>query len=86
VDEKLSEYFSDTVYSCRFQDTDIKIALLFEHKSSPDGDLPFQLHRYMANLWKNSERQNKPRLPVIPIVVYHGCFLKGRKDWLFYRQ
>ncbi len=72
VDSDLSEYFSDTVYSCRFQDADIKIALLFEHKSSPKGDLTFQLFRYMTNLWKNSERQNKPRLPVIPIVVYHG--------------
>ena len=72
VDSELSEYFSDTVYSCSFHDTDIKIALLFEHKSTPEGDLPFQLHRYMANLWRNSALQKKPRVPVIPIVVYHG--------------
>jgi len=72
VDSELSEYFSDTVYSCRFHDADIKIALLFEHKSTPEGDLPFQLHRYMANLWRNSALQKKPRMPVIPIVVYHG--------------
>lgn len=50
VDSELSEYFSDTVYSCRFYDTDLKIALLFEHKSSPDGDLPFQLHRIFRQI------------------------------------
>jgi predicted transposase/invertase (TIGR01784 family) len=26
----------------------------------------------MANLWKNSAKQKKPRIPVIPIVLYHG--------------
>jgi len=72
VDSKLAEYFSDTVYSCRFSGSDLKIALLFEHKSSPDYNLPFQLHRYMANLWKNSAKQKQPKMPVIPIVLYHG--------------
>ena len=72
VDSSLSEYFSDTIYSCRFSGTDLKIALLFEHKSNPDNNLPFQLHRYMANLWKNSVKQKKARIPVIPIVLYHG--------------
>ena len=72
VDSKLAEYFSDTVYSCRFFGADIKIALLFEHKSKPDDNLPFQLHRYMANLWKNSAKQKQPRMPIIPVVLYHG--------------
>jgi len=35
--------------------------------------LPFQLHRYMANLWKNSAKQKQRRMPVIPIVLYHGA-------------
>ncbi len=73
VDTNLAEYFSDTVYSCRFSGSDLKIALLFEHKSSPDHNLPFQLHRYMANLWKNSAKQKQRRMPVIPIVLYHGA-------------
>ena len=72
VDAKLAECFSDTVYSCRFFGTDLKIALLFEHKSRPDDNLPFQLHRYMSNLWKNSAGQKLPRMPVIPVVLYHG--------------
>ncbi|MFH2091438.1 MAG: Rpn family recombination-promoting nuclease/putative transposase [Pseudomonadota bacterium] len=54
----------------------MKIALLFEHKSAPDNNLPFQLHRYMGNLWENSIKQKQPRLPVIPIVLYHG-----KKSW-----
>ena len=72
VDTALAENFSDTVYNCRFTGTRIKIALLFEHKSAPDKNLPFQLHRYMANLWENSIKQKQPRLPVIPIVLYHS--------------
>jgi len=72
VDTALAENFSDTVYTCRFSGTQIKIALLFEHKSTPDTNLPFQLHRYMSNLWENSIKQKQPRLPVIPIVLYHG--------------
>ena len=76
VDPALAENFSDTVYNCRLSGTRIKIALLFEHKSAPDNNLPFQLHRYMGNLWENSIKQKQPRLPVIPIVLYHG-----RRPW-----
>ncbi len=72
IDDSLTEHFSDTVYSCKFQGTKLKIALLFEHKSSPDNNLPFQLLRYMSNLWENSIKQKRPRMPVIPIVFYHG--------------
>jgi hypothetical protein len=72
VDAALAENFSDIVYTGRFSGTQIKIALLFEHKSSPDNDLPFQLYRYIGNLWENSLKQKQPRLPVIPIVLYHG--------------
>ncbi len=72
VDTALAENFSDTVYTCLFSGIQVKIALLFEHKSAPDSNLPFQLHRYMGNLWENSIKQKQPRLPVIPIVLYHG--------------
>jgi predicted transposase/invertase (TIGR01784 family) len=72
VGEELSEYFSDLVYSCRLKDTKIRIALLFEHKSYVDHDLPFQLIRYMSGIWDNCQRQKKERTPVIPIVIYHG--------------
>ena len=36
IDEKLDEYFSDIVYTCSLKEgEDIKISLLFEHKSYP---------------------------------------------------
>jgi hypothetical protein len=43
-----------SAYTCQLSGIKIKIALLFEHKSSPDNNLQFQLHRYMGNLWENS--------------------------------
>jgi len=72
VDTALAEHFSDTVYTCQLSGIKIKIALLFEHKSSPDNNLLFQLHRYMGNLWENSIKQKQARMPVIPVVLYHG--------------
>jgi predicted transposase/invertase (TIGR01784 family) len=72
VDSDLSAYFSDTVYSCRLKDEKIRLAFLFEHKSSPDYDLAFQLLCYLVNLWKSVDKLKKPRAPVIPIVLYHG--------------
>lgn len=76
VDAALSEHFSDTIYTCQFSGIKIKIALLFEHKSSPDNNLPFQLHRYIGNIWGNSTKQKQLRMPVIPVVFYHG-----KKAW-----
>jgi len=76
VDTDLAENFTDTVYTCRISGIQIKIALLFEHKSSPDNNLQFQLLRYMGNLWENSIKQKQTRIPVVPIVLYHG-----RKSW-----
>jgi predicted transposase/invertase (TIGR01784 family) len=72
VDSDLSAYFSDTVYSCRLKGENIRLAFLFEHKSSPDYDLAFQLLCYLVNIWKSANKLKKPRLPVIPIVLYHG--------------
>ncbi|MFA5905401.1 MAG: Rpn family recombination-promoting nuclease/putative transposase [Desulfobacula sp.] len=72
VDTVLAEHFSDAVYTCRFYGVKITIALLFEHKSAPDNNLPFQLYRYIGNLWENTTKQKQARKPVIPIVLYHG--------------
>jgi predicted transposase/invertase (TIGR01784 family) len=76
VDSDLSAYFSDTIYSCLLKDEKIRLAFLFEHKSSPDYDLTFQLLRYIVKLWESTEKLKKPRIPVIPVVLYHG-----KKSW-----
>ena len=72
VDSDLSAYFSDMVYSCRLKGEKIRLAFLFEHKSYPDYDLAFQLLCYLVNIWKSADKLKKPRMPVIPIVLYHG--------------
>ncbi len=72
VDKELSEHFSDMVYSCFYEQSKIKIALLFEHKSSPDNNLPYQLNKYMIRIWEYNIKQKEAFIPVIPIVLYHG--------------
>jgi predicted transposase/invertase (TIGR01784 family) len=73
IDKYLKKNFSDTVYSCSLNNkTQIKISLLFEHKSRPDQRLPFQLLRYMTSIWETDNQQKKKPVPVIPVVFYHG--------------
>lgn len=73
VDKELSEHFSDMVYSCRFGPLRIALALLFEHKSRPERNLPYQLNRYMIRIWEANIKQNTPLVPVVPVVIYHGA-------------
>ncbi|TYT73523.1 Rpn family recombination-promoting nuclease/putative transposase [Desulfobotulus mexicanus] len=68
----MSEYFSDLLYSCQFKGTLIRIALLFEHKSYVDNDLPFQIHLYTGGFWERCRKQKIERTPIIPIVIYNG--------------
>lgn len=69
IDRKLAEHRTDILFTVRGKnETPVNLYLLFEHKSSPDSRLSFQLLRYISVL---HERQTKPA-PVIPIVFYHG--------------
>jgi hypothetical protein len=84
LDEQLSEHFTDICYSCLLKnkatkgkkqtDLDIRIALIFEHKSSNPGYAAMleQLLRYISNGWSNDQRQNRPLSLTIPVVIYHG--------------
>jgi len=75
VDEKLQESFSDIVYNCIYGENEIKLTLLFEHKSQPDKDIYLQLMKYMLNIWDTNKKQTKGKdylVPVLPIVIYHG--------------
>ena len=72
VDEDLAEHFSDMVYSCYYKYSQIKIAILFEHKSSPDNNLPYQILKYMTMIWESNKKQKNDFIPVVPIVLYHG--------------
>ncbi len=73
TDEKLDEYFSDIVYTCNIKGgEEIKISLLFEHKSYPVKYIHFQLLRYMLNIWESNIKQNTDPQLVIPMIIYHG--------------
>ena len=51
IDEELKEHFSDIVYSCVCKNTELKIALLFEHKSYPVAYPHLQLLKYLLKIW-----------------------------------
>ncbi len=73
VDQELQEHLSDIVYSCRWKThTEIRISLLFEHKSYPEQYPHIQLLRYLLGVWEYDIREEKSLSITIPIIVYHG--------------
>ena len=72
VDGKLSEYYSDLVYNCDFSEENIRICLLFEHKSYQPKYVEFQLLRYMLNIWERQIKNKEVLKNIIPVVFYHG--------------
>lgn len=76
IDEKLKESFSDICYECVYGNENIKISLLFEHKTYQDKYIYLQLLRYMLNIWENDKKQKRQLVPVLPIIIYHG-----KKEW-----
>ncbi|PKL15214.1 MAG: hypothetical protein CVV49_21745 [Spirochaetae bacterium HGW-Spirochaetae-5] len=73
VDEELSEVFSDIVYTCIYNGkTNIKITLLFEHKSYYDKYHKMQILKYMVRIWESARKNKIEPCPVISVVVYHG--------------
>ena len=72
VDKRLQEHFSDFVYNCNYGSNLVKIALLFEHKSTKPPYPHFQLLQYILNIQEQQIKQNKKPVPVIPVIIYHG--------------
>ncbi len=73
VDAALQEHFSDLLYLVQLQGGgEALVYFLLEHKSHPDAGTPFQLLKYMVQIW-DQDRQRKVALrPIIPVVLYHG--------------
>jgi|GEM_PF-735646 hypothetical protein len=74
VDENLKEYRSDIIYRIKNLKNNQWAYLLFEHKSSSDKDVQFQLLSYIIEIWNLHRKQKEAGrlLPfVIPIVVCH---------------
>ncbi len=73
IDSKLRTNFSDVVYNCKYgSSTNIKVSLLFEHKSYPEMFPHLQLLGYMHKIWEAQMKQKQKLTHVIPIIFYHG--------------
>jgi len=73
VDSKLRTNYSDIVYNSKYgKNTNIKISLLFEHKSYPETFPHLQLLGYMLKIWETQIKQKQSITPIIPIIFYHG--------------
>ena len=75
VEKALRNHFSDLLYSADYDDRDIKIYLLVEHKSHPDHWVALQLLRYQVRIWELHRKQQpgQPLPPIVPLVLYHGA-------------
>ena len=79
MDETLSEYFSDLVFEVELNspsDKKVDIALLFEHKSSPDKNVLIQVGYYLFAHYHRCIVNKKNFKPIIPIIYY-----QGKKNW-----
>ncbi len=76
VDRELDPYFRDINCNMLYGDKQIKISLLYEHKSYPSKLIHLQLLRYILNVWESQASSKQELIPVIAIVFYHG-----KKRW-----
>ncbi len=72
IDEELKEHFSDIVYTCFCKDKELRITLLFEHKSYAVACPYLQLMKYLLKIWEANSKQSQRLMPVIPVILYHG--------------
>ena len=85
LDENLQTTYSDTVYNCVYNnEAEIKVTLLFEHKSYQVNYPHFQLLSYMLSIWEKQLRDKKKLTPVIPIIFYHGKGTFNQKNFFDY--
>nr|MBS0037515.1 Rpn family recombination-promoting nuclease/putative transposase [Saprospiraceae bacterium] len=79
LDNDLKEYFSDLVIEIPLKDRKkekVNVALLFEHKSSPDRHVLMQVGFYIFSHWMKLIRQKKKPQLIIPLIYY-----QGKKHW-----
>ena len=73
LDKELSEKRADLLFSVNLKNSNEKVGVLFllEHKSSEDPNTLIQLLEYQTTIYKEM------RMPIIPILFYHG----KAKNW-----
>ena len=75
LDNEMKEYFSDLILKIpvkKAKNRNLKIAFLFEHKSSPDNYVLFQVGHYLFSHYFKIIRQNKKLELLIPLIYYQG--------------
>ena len=73
IDQYHKEKRADILVSIKNKKNNKQFAyVLFEHKATVDKDISKQLLRYIACIAENQEKNEGRRLPIIPIVFYHG--------------
>jgi len=70
--EKSQKFMLDLLFSCKIDNDDVFIRLVFEHKSYIDNTLPSQLMHYNAVIWEETAKETNNYPPIINIVFYHG--------------
>ncbi len=79
MSNELKEYFSDLVFEVKLKDGKkeaIDIALLFEHKSSPDKYVLIQVGYYMFSHWFKCINKGEDLKVIVPVIYY-----QGKKEW-----
>jgi predicted transposase/invertase (TIGR01784 family) len=78
ITDELKQNFADVVWKCilKKDGREVRITLLYEHKSYIEKYPHFQLLRYIQGAWDTQIKQHKMPFMTIPIVLYHG-----RQDW-----
>lgn len=74
IDEDLDDNHTDLLFSAKLVGTDLDayIYLLFEHRSTPEHNLPRRMLGYLGLVWDEHGKQHGGPLPiVIPILISH---------------
>ncbi len=76
VDAELQQSHSDLLFRTAMKTGEpLWIYFLFEHRSTPEPDMPFRLVRYLVRIWEQHRhaRPDEHSLPrIVPVVFYHG--------------
>ena len=67
---------ADLLFSVSFGEREGRLAVILEHKSSPDPNVHFQILQMMVMGWMQHLREGKEPLPILPVIFYHG-----RRPW-----
>ncbi len=74
IDKELKEHLSDLIFRVKLKrGGKAYVYILFEHKSSPDKWVMWQVLLYAVSVWEVERKEKAKKLsPILPIIFYHG--------------